>query len=64
MQYLKKITFDFTDYSVIYTPLPKEKFGDTHFRAQVIHGNLIVSSWKVTHFPNKTNALKLINTKK
>lgn len=62
-QKTKRIIFEFTEYTVIYTPLPKEKYGQTHFEAVVIRGKTLVSSWKVSSFPNRTNALKLINNK-
>lgn len=61
-QKIKSIIFNFTDYTIIYTPI--EKVNRTqYFEAVVIRGRTHIKTWKVSNFPNRTNALKLINNK-
>lgn len=63
MQKIKSIVFNFTDYTVTYTPT-KKVFRTQHWRVEVRVGLTLQKVWEVTHFPNKTNALKLIKNNK
>lgn len=61
-QALKNIVFTFTDFTVIYTPTQKVN-RTQYFEAVVLRGNRHYQTWKVSHYPNRTNALHLINSK-